>query len=64
MAPANLDALGTQQIPQHPAPREGEFVMQFVDATHDRQICGRYRSGEIVDTPPADPQRLGLPDDR
>src|SRR3979409_1868459 len=58
-APAH-DALLVQEIPPHPASREGQCEMQLVHPPHHGEITGRDRSRQVVDTAPADPERLGL----
>src|ERR1700712_3048815 len=64
MAAADHDAFLVQETPQHPAPRKGEFEMQFVHASHHGQISHRDRMWQIIDAAPADPERLGLLGDR
>jgi hypothetical protein len=38
MPAAGLEALGIQEIAQHPAAREGKLKMQLVHASHDGEI--------------------------
>ncbi len=38
--------------------------MQLVDPPHEREVCGRHRSRQIVDAATADVQRFGLLGDR
>src|SRR3954452_6375957 len=64
MPAADVDPLLGEKIPQHPAARERELQMQFVDPAHDGQIGRRHRSGPVVDATTADPKRLGLLGDR
>src|ERR1700709_2009532 len=64
MAAADHDGFLVQETPQHPAPRKGEFEMQFVHASHHGQISHRDRMWQIIDAAPADPERLGLLGDR
>src|ERR1019366_8867308 len=59
----DLDALAVEKIAQHPAARERVFQMQFVDATHQREVLGRHRPRLVVDAAAADVQSLGLTDD-
>ena len=54
------DPFLVQEVPQHPAARERELEMQFVDPPHDREIGRRHRSGQVVDAAAADPERLRL----
>src|SRR6195952_841446 len=64
MAAPDHDALLVQEIPQHPASREGQFEMQLVHPPHHGEITGRDRARQVVDAAPADPECLGLLDDR
>ena len=61
---ADMHAFATQHVAQHPAARERIVQMQFVDAAHDRQICGRHRPRLVVDAAAADVQNLRLAGNR
>ena len=56
--------LGSQQASQHPRARERKLQMQLVDPPHEREVCGRHRSRQIVDAATADVQRRRLFADR
>jgi hypothetical protein len=45
MQPADPQALGGQQVAQHPAARERIVQMQFVHPPHHREIGGGHRTG-------------------
>jgi uncharacterized protein YjiS (DUF1127 family) len=64
MTAADLDPLGVQPVPQHPAAREREVQVQLVDAAHDGQIGIRNRPGQVADAAPTDTQNLRLPGNR
>src|SRR5918994_2658634 len=64
MPATDLDPLPVQQIPQHPAAREGELEVQLVHPTHDGEIGRCYGSGQGGDAAAADPERPCLLGDR
>jgi hypothetical protein len=64
MPATDLDPLPVQQIPQHPAAREGELEVQFVHPAHNRQVGSKHRLGQVIDAAAADPERFGLLSDR
>jgi hypothetical protein len=64
VAATNLDPFLVQEVPQHPAARERELEVQFVHPAHDREVGRRHRSGQVVHTATADPERLRLLGDR
>src|SRR3954447_11918555 len=64
MPATDLDPLLAEKIPQHPAAREGELQVQFVDPAHDGEIGRGHRSGPVVDAAAADPECFGLPGKR
>lgn len=46
MATADRDPFLVQEVPQHPAAREGKLKVQLVYPTHHRQIGRRHWSGQ------------------
>ena len=64
MKAADFDAVGIQEITQHPAARERKVEMQFIHPMHDDKIGCGHRPGQIIDAAPAGVQRLRLPGDR
>src|SRR5215211_3127142 len=64
MPAADVDPLLVEKIPQHAAARKREFEVQLVHPAHDGQIGRRHRSGQVIDAPTADPERLRLLGDR
>src|SRR5450432_2049927 len=61
---ADLAPLGSQQAFQQPRSRKGEFQMQPVEMSHDREVGFRHRTWLVVDAAAADIECLGLPGDR
>lgn len=60
MQPTHLMTLFLQEPLKHPASRKGKFVVQPVDPIHQLQVALRYAPGAVIDTAPADPQKIGL----
>lgn len=61
MQTADLDAFGGKQVTQHPAAREREIHVQFVEPPHDGEIGRGGRPWQIVDAAATDPQFPRLP---
>jgi hypothetical protein len=55
MLATDLDALGIQEITQHPAAREGEVEMQLVHPAHDAEIRRRHGPRQVVDAASENP---------
>ena len=64
MPAAGLEALGIQEIAQHPAAREGKLEMQLVHASHDGEIGRGHGTRQVINAATAEFQRLCLPRDR
>jgi hypothetical protein len=63
-AAADLDPILVQEVPQHPAAREREREVQFIDTPHDGEVGRRDRTRQIVHAAASDPECLGLLRDR
>jgi len=57
---ADLHTVGPKQIAQHPAARERRLQVQLVQLAHDRQIGRRHRPRVVVQTAPAELEKLRL----
>src|ERR1700730_15377773 len=64
MPAAGLEALGIQEIAQHPAARERQLAMQRVHAPHHGEIGRRHGTRQVINAATAEFQRLCLPRDR
>ena len=56
----HLETLTIKLVTQHACAHEGMLQVQFVNATHERQIGRADKSGQIVHAAPADAGQLRL----
>ncbi len=61
MLAPDVTAFLTQQVAQHAGAGEGMFQVQFVHATHAREISVAHRPRQVIHAAPADAERPGLP---
>src|SRR6266496_5706899 len=64
MPAADLAPLQSQQASQHTRTGEGKLQMQLIQMPHDREVGGRHRARQIINTAAADLQNFRLLGDR
>jgi len=62
--PPDRDAVGAQEIAQHPTAREGQLEVQRIEPTHQREVGLRHGLRCVVDRSARKPQQLRLPGNR